>query len=125
MIKTLEMVKVMYLFLILCFTATTVYSRNSRKQEVMLPMRDGVKLHTEIFFPRDYVDGRSPKAPSLLDRSPYGYSDMEWITDIFLPFGFVAVGQDMRGTEKSEGNFSMWMSDADDGAGTRINALYN
>ena len=23
---------------------------------------------------------------------------MEWITDIFLPFGFVAVGQDMRGT---------------------------
>ena len=26
---------------------------------------------------------------------------MEWITDIFLPFGFVAIGQDMRGTEKS------------------------
>ena len=29
--------------------------------------------------------------------------DMEWITDIFLPFGFVAVGQDIRGTEKSGG----------------------
>lgn len=40
---------------------------------------------------------------------------MEWITDIFLPFGFVAIGQDMRGTEKSEGNFTMWQSDSDDG----------
>ena len=36
---------------------------------------------------------------------------MEWLTDIFLPFGFVAVGQDMRGTELSEGNFTMWQSD--------------
>ena len=46
-----------------------------------------------------------------MDRSPYGYGDMEWLTDIFLPFGFVAIGQDMRGTEKSQGNFTMWQSD--------------
>ena len=39
---------------------------------------------------------------------------MEWITDIFLPFGFAAVGQDMRGTEKSQGNYSLWHSDKDD-----------
>ena len=39
---------------------------------------------------------------------------MEWIPDIFLPFGYVAIGQDMRGTEKSEGNFSMFMSDSED-----------
>lgn len=31
-----------------------------------------------------------------------------------MPFGFVAVGQDMRGTELSEGNFTIWHSDADD-----------
>jgi len=43
-----------------------------------------------------------------------GYGDMEWIGDIFLPFGFVAVGQDMRGTEKSQGNFTMWVSDSED-----------
>ena len=36
---------------------------------------------------------------------------MEWITDLFVPFGYVGVGQDMRGTEKSEGNFTMWHSD--------------
>lgn len=39
---------------------------------------------------------------------------MEWIPDIFLPKGFVAIGQDMRGTEKSQGNFSMFMSDSED-----------
>lgn len=48
---------------------------------------------------------------TIVDRSPYGYGDMEWLTDIFVPFGFVAIGQDMRGTEKSQGNFTMWQSD--------------
>eukprot|EP00604_Paraphysomonas_vestita_P002549 CAMPEP_0174818130 /NCGR_PEP_ID=MMETSP1107-20130205/756_1 /TAXON_ID=36770 /ORGANISM="Paraphysomonas vestita, Strain GFlagA" /LENGTH=568 /DNA_ID=CAMNT_0016029579 /DNA_START=107 /DNA_END=1813 /DNA_ORIENTATION=- len=75
----------------------------------MLPMRDNIKLHTIIFFPRDYEEGK--KYTAVVDRSPYGYGDMEWLTDIFLPFGFVAVGQDMRGTELSEGNFTMWQSD--------------
>jgi len=76
----------------------------------MLPMRDGVSLRTLIFFPRDYPDS-SKKYTAVVDRSPYGYGDMEWITDLFLPFGMVAVGQDMRGTEMSEGNFTMWVND--------------
>jgi len=88
------------------------FNRESH-EEIMLPMRDGVKLHTLIYFPRNSKDG-TKKFPAVIDRSPYGYGDMEWITDIFLPFGFVAVGQDMRGTVKSEGNFTMWQSDADD-----------
>eukprot|EP01036_Dinobryon_divergens_P027208 gene27208-35939_t len=54
------------------------------------------------------------KFPTVIDRSPYGYGDLEWVGDIFLPFGFVAIGQDMRGTEKSSGNFSLWISDAND-----------
>ena len=81
--------------------------------EVMVPMRDGVNLHTVIGFPRASKDGTN-KFPAVMDRSPYGYKDLEWITDIFMPAGFVAIGQDMRGTEKSEGNFTMWQSDADD-----------
>jgi len=37
------------------------------------------------------------------------------LPDLFLPFGVVAaVGQDMRGTELSQGNFSMWTSDKND-----------
>ncbi len=34
--------------------------------------------------------------------------------DLFLPFGFVTIGQDMRGTQTSEGTFSIWHSDAED-----------
>ena len=77
-------------------------------------MRDGVYLHTLIYFPHAYEKDPSGKYPAVVDRSPYGYGDLEWIVDIFLPFGFVTIGQDMRGTEKSEGNFSLWVSDAND-----------
>jgi predicted acyl esterase len=61
----------------------------------MLSMRDGIKLHTLIYLPRDNGNSSS-KYTAIVDRSPYGYGDMEWITDIFLPFGFVAIGQDIR-----------------------------
>ena len=79
-------------------------------EEIMLPMRDGTKFHTVIHFPRD----RKGKFPTVIDRSPYGYGDMEWVTDVLIPFGFVALGQDIRGTEKSEGNFTLYQLDAQD-----------
>jgi len=88
--------------------------RPPKKEEIMMRTQDGTYLHTLIYFPRDYEDGQALKLPTVMDRSPYGYGDMEWITELFMPFGYVAVGQDMRGTEKSEGNFSMWHSDASD-----------
>lgn len=50
---------------------------------------------------------------------------MEWLTDIFLPFGFVAVGQDMRGTELSEGNFTMWQSDKWDSEVSSLFLFFN
>jgi predicted acyl esterase len=52
----------------------------------MMPTRDGVGLHTVVFYPRHYKD-EGKKFPTIIDRSPYGYGDMEWLTDIFLPFG--------------------------------------
>jgi uncharacterized protein len=71
-----------------------------------------VKLHTVIAFPRNFKDG--DKATVVIDRSPYGSTGLELMNDIFVPFGFIAVGQDMRGTGQSEGNFTIWHSDADD-----------
>lgn len=71
-------------------------SDGSRKLELMLSMRDGIKLHTLIYLPREKNNNSSSKYTAIVDRSPYGYGDMEWITDIFLPFGFVAIGQDIR-----------------------------
>ena len=83
----------------------------SRSWEEMLPTRDGVLLHTRIVMPRD-DDGSGHT--TIIDRSPYGYTDLEWIPDLFLPGGFATVGQDMRGTKESEGRFSIWHSDAND-----------
>jgi len=64
-----------------------------------------------VVFPRG---DEGQKFTTIVDRSPYGYTNLEWIPDIFLPFGFVTIGQDMRGTEKSEGKFTIWHQDADD-----------
>ena len=35
-------------------------------------------------------------------------------SDLFVPFGFVGISQDIRGTEKSNGNYTMWQGEADD-----------
>jgi len=48
---------------------TTADSKYDR-QEVMIPMRDGVKLNTVIFTPRAAAE----KYPFLLRRTPYGVS---------------------------------------------------
>jgi|EP01033_Poteriospumella_lacustris_P000179 hypothetical protein len=103
------------LLLVLAVVAVAVNKipfQGGRKVETMVSMRDGVELHTMIIFPRGHDS--SKKYPTIMDRSPYGYQDLEWITDIFVPFGYIAIGQDMRGTEKSQGNFTMWQSDAAD-----------
>jgi hypothetical protein len=78
-------------------------------------MRDGVHLHTNIISP---AFSSKTKWPVVIDRSPYGGLGTELLSDIFLFFDFVAIGQDMRGTCKSEGNFSVFHSDTNDGADT-------
>ena len=44
------------------------------------------------------------KYTTVIDRSPYGQTATELIADVFVPFGYASVGQDFRGTERSEGN---------------------
>lgn len=80
------------LILIISVVAAAIRKPGWRKEELMLPTRDGTLLHTLIYLPRD-ADSPDAKFTALVDRSPYGYGDMEWITDVFLPFGIVAVGK--------------------------------
>ncbi len=44
---------------------------SSRSEEIMLPMRDGVKLHTVVHLPRTKGQSKT-KFPTIMDRSPYG-----------------------------------------------------
>jgi hypothetical protein len=70
-----------------------------RELRVMVPMRDGVKLHTEIFLPKE---GRGPW-PVVLIRGPYP-SYVTTFTIISLrERGYAMVMQECRGTGKSEG----------------------
>ncbi len=84
-------------------------------QELMLPMRDGVKLHTIALSP---LFSSKKKWPTVIDRSPYGAFNTELLADLYLLFDFAAVSQDMRGCCQSEGNFTVWHSDENDGLDT-------
>jgi len=44
---------------------------STRSQEIMLPMRDGVELHTVVHLPRTHIKAKG-KVPTVMDRSPYG-----------------------------------------------------
>ena len=78
------------------------------KTEIMVPMRDGVKLHTLIFTPRNaMVD-----LPILMSRTPYGIDGMEEALSspslkYLVQDGYIFVFQDIRGRFESEGQFVM------------------
>ena len=84
-------------------------------QDFMLPMRDGVKLHTIALSP---LLSSKKKWPTVIDRSPYGAFNTELLADLYLLFDFAAVSQDMRGCCQSEGNFTVWHADEQDGLDT-------
>jgi putative CocE/NonD family hydrolase len=80
------------------------------KHEVMIPMRDGAKLHTEFYTPKNV----SGPVPILMNRTPYGISspDKGFTGMLFrysdmVPDGYIFAFQDIRGRYASEGKFVM------------------
>jgi len=77
------------------------------KTEAMIPVRDGIRLHTVIFTPRDAHE----PLPVLLERTPYGAAAEE--KDLLARYphliadGYIFAFQDIRGRFKSEGQFVM------------------
>jgi putative CocE/NonD family hydrolase len=78
------------------------------KTEAMIPMRDGVKLYTTVYAPRD---AREP-LPFIFMRTPYGIETggpralQNYLKDL-ADEGYIFVFQDIRGRFKSEGAFVM------------------
>ena len=76
-------------------------------QELMIPLRDGVRLAADVHFPVD-DDGEAitDPAPVLLVRTSYDKSKDEWNTvrDYYPRHGYVFVNQDLRSRFKSEGD---------------------
>ena len=88
------------------------------RRDVMIPMRDGVKLHTVILVPKG-----AKGAPILLTRTPYNATDLtshsesshlgpiltgyDNATDVIVEGGYIRVVQDIRGKYGSEGDYVM------------------
>jgi putative CocE/NonD family hydrolase len=85
------------------------------RREVMIPMRDGVKLFTVVIVPKG-----ARNAPILLTRTPYNAAKRTARNDsphmiatlpqgdeVFVRDGYIRVFQDVRGKYKSEGDYVM------------------
>jgi uncharacterized protein len=85
-----------------------------RRRDVMIPMRDGIKLHAVILRPTDITT----PLPILLTRTPYGV-DGTTRTSFFMRrpelarAGYIYVAEDVRGRFKSQGQFVMMRPLAD------------
>ena len=101
--------KLPLLVLAFCSVGATAQENLTTKDytnvEYMIPMRDGVKLHTVVISPKSSKQG----VPFLLQRTPYGTEDyaIERIRPSSVKEGFIFVFQDIRGRYKSEGQFVM------------------
>lgn len=108
------------IFCVLFFTSVSASSSEEyRKQEVQIEMRDGIKLHTEIFYPKNVTE----PLPILITRTPYGLGHDEAGIHRYLSSSYgelakekyIFVFQDIRGRYKSEGSFVMMRPSRDQG----------
>jgi putative CocE/NonD family hydrolase len=105
--------KLIQLILIFCLVSFVSCAQQSNtgytKIERMIPMRDGIKLFTAIYIPKN----ASEKYPVLMERTPYScapygesnFSNRLGPNALFKNEPYIYVYQDVRGRHMSEGNF--------------------
>jgi predicted acyl esterase len=110
------------LLIALCFVFSAIWSQaqpkspdadyikaNYTKYEYNVPMRDGKKLFTSVYVPKD----QTQKYPIMMDRTPYSvapygveaYKGSLGPSSLFVHDGYIFVYQDARGLCSSEGIF--------------------
>lgn len=109
-----------YILSLLLFAGTSLFSQspdsvwvvnNYNKSEKLIPMRDGVKLFTAVYAPKNNAE----KHPILIVRTPYSvapYGENSFSPRLFSTYwinylreGYIFVIQDVRGRFMSEGEF--------------------
>jgi uncharacterized protein len=86
--------------------------------DVMITMRDGVRLAADIFRPTSGGTPVAGKFPTILERTPYNKSERAPFPSYFVPRGYVVIVQDVRGRFASEGRWRPIVDDPNDGADT-------
>jgi putative CocE/NonD family hydrolase len=98
----------------------------------MIPMRDDVRLATDVYLPAGFRPGIDAPLPTILERTPYGKREVSRseinrgkpaahrgdIAAYFVARGFAVVFQDCRGRHASEGEFTKYLSEGPDGYDT-------
>ena len=103
-----------FVFLLWCVVAPLAAQETSdpteafTKVDTMIPMRDGVRLHTSILVPK----ADHGALPFMLQRTPYGIDEtprraLAGYMKALADEGYIFVFQDIRGRFKSEGRFVM------------------
>ena len=95
--------------LALCHTAFG----DIKTETVSVPMRDGIKLATDV-----YRDENVKQAPVILMRTPYDRTKQKGLGERWVKAGYIFVAQDCRGTRESEGVIAPYNNEGQDGFDT-------
>lgn len=91
-----------------------------RQSNVMIPMRDGIRLATDLYFPARQGKPAEGSFPVVLERTPYDKSASGNFQNgaYFARRGYVCAIQDVRGRFASEGEWYAFAREAPDGYDT-------
>ncbi len=88
------------------------------RHDIMVPMRDGVRLATDVYLPARDGTILVGKRPTILMRTPYNKASEGSDGRYFAAQGYTVVFQDTRGRYRSEGVWHMLTDDGPDGVDT-------
>jgi len=98
---------------------SATYTEFDQQKEVMVPMRDGVRLSTDVILPK----GAEGPLPTVLVRTPYAFEKMPPLEENryvqwFASRGYAVVMQNERGRHFSEGTYTFLAGAKTDGPDT-------
>ena len=98
---------------VVLLNSTFLSIAQAEPEKVVVPMRDGIELATDIYRPS--ADG---PWPCVLSRSPYNKNGNRGTAQRFINEGFAFVAQDCRGRFESKGEYDPFKTDHHDGFDT-------
>ncbi|HEX4069686.1 MAG TPA: CocE/NonD family hydrolase [Planctomycetaceae bacterium] len=107
----------LFILTIACGTVRAELFEVQTRQDVMVSMRDGVRLAADVYLPARNGQAVAGKWPTILMRTPYGKQN-EGDGRYFAARGYAVVFQDTRGRFRSEGVWHMLTDDGRDGVDT-------
>jgi len=88
-----------------------------RYPEYLLKLKDGIRLATDIYVPKEVFKKKS-KCPTMLVRLPYWKESLSILGYVYASYGFVTLIQDIRGTGHSDGFNYYLFTEREDGLET-------